>query len=434
MHHRGHSQSATHIGEHRGQLIVLLQHLQQLLGLDAVLTRHQHQPLGQIVLSDLDLQLVGDGIHQQLGLDRLLRVAAVVGVEFFAAAALLGELLGELLLVVVHTVDGVVQGVVDLGLHHLLRQRHVDLFEQLLDGLVPDLLSLLHPLDLGDLLAQVLAQLVDGVELAGQLGEIVVEFGQLARLDRLDGDGHLGLLAGMAAGHQCGGEDPALALLETDDRLVQTVDELARTDLVGQPLGVGLGDVLAVDGGRQVDRDEVAGLGGALDAGQGAEALLQRFQLGVDVVVVDLDGVDGQGQRGEVRQVDLGADVDLGGEHQLLVVLELGDLDLRLPQGLQRLGGDGLAVAAGQRVVDDLLEHRPAPDTGFQQLAGGLAGPEAGQPDLLGELLEGLVDLRLELSEGHLHVDANPGRAQLLDGALHVRTPLLMFVIVRSRG
>ena len=48
-----------------------------------------------------------------------------------------------------------------------------------------------------DLIGQVVFELVDGVELAGQLGELVVGLGQLALLDRADGHGDLGVLAGV---------------------------------------------------------------------------------------------------------------------------------------------------------------------------------------------------------------------------------------------
>ena len=56
--------------------------------------------------------------------------------------------------------------------------------EQRVEHLVPglgDLLRFLHP---ADLLGQVGAQLVDGVELAGQLGEVVVDVGQRPLVDR----------------------------------------------------------------------------------------------------------------------------------------------------------------------------------------------------------------------------------------------------------
>ena len=104
-------------------------------------------------------------------------------------------------------------------------------------------------------------------------------------------------------------------------RVVETLDQLTGADLVGQALGLGLGHVLAVDGGRQVDRDEVAVLGRALDALERAEAGAQILQLGVDLLVGHLDGVDGDLQRLQVRELDLGPDVDLGGEGQVLAVL-----------------------------------------------------------------------------------------------------------------
>ena len=169
--------------------------------------------------------------------------------------------------------------------------------------------------------------------------------------------------------------------LETLDRVVETLDQLTRADLVRQALGLGLGDVLAVDGGRQVDRDEVAVLGGAVDAGERAEAGAQVLQLGVDLVVGDLDGVDGEGQRRQVGQRDLGADVDLGGERQVPAVLLAGDLDLGLPEGLHLGAGDGLAVAGRDGLADDLVEHRLLVDARLEQLHGHLARAEPGHPD-----------------------------------------------------
>ncbi len=273
------------------------------------------------------------------------------------------------------------------------------------------------------LLGEAVLELVDGVEFACQLGEFVVGLRQLALLDRLDGDGDLRVLAGMRSGGELGGEDAGLPLLEPDDRLVEAFDQLAGADLVGQPLGLGLGQILAVDGRRQVDGDEVAVLGGAVHAGQRAEARAQVLQLGVDLFVAHLDGVDRQLQRVEVRELELGADVDLGGELEVLAVLLLGDLDVGLADRTQVRGRHRLAVAAGHGVADDLVQHGLAAEAGLEQLARRLAGPEAGQPHLAGQRFEGLVELGFEFSEGHLHVDANPGRAQLLDGALHARAP-----------
>ena len=86
---------------------------------------------------------------------------------------------------------------------------------------------------------------------------------------------------------------------------------------------------LAVDGGRQVEQHEVAVRGGALDAGQRAEAGPQVVELLRDVRVVDRDVVDGDRDAVDVGQRDLRADVDLGGEGEVVAVGDLGDLDLR---------------------------------------------------------------------------------------------------------
>ena len=312
---------------------------------------------------------------------------------------------------------------VDLRLHDGLRQRHLDLLQQQFERIVTDGLGLVDALDPFDLLGEVGLQLLDGVEFACQLREFVIRLGQLALLDRLDGDRHLRFPAGVLTGDELGGERLRLTLGQADDRLVEAVDQLAGADLVRQTVGRGFREILAVDGGRQVDGDEVALLSRALHTLEGAEAGAQRLQLGVDVGVVDLDGVDGDLQLTEVGQLDVGAHVHLGGEHQLLAVLDLGDLDVGLAQRAHLGGGDGLAVAAGQRVVDDLLEHRAAAQPRLEKLRRRFARPEPGQPHILGQLLVGTVEIGLQFRERHLHVDANPGGAQLLDGALHCGTP-----------
>ena len=106
-------------------------------------------------------------------------------------------------------------------------------------------------------------QLVEGVELAGDLGEVVVGLGELALLDGDDGDGDLGGLALVVAAEQLRLEGGGLAGGEGVERLVDALDEVTRAELVGDAAGgVDLG---AVDGGDQVDGDEVAGLGGTVD-------------------------------------------------------------------------------------------------------------------------------------------------------------------------
>ena len=112
------------------------------------------------------------------------------------------------------------------------------------------------------------------------------------------------------------------------------VDQLAGADLVGQAGGGGVLDGLAVHGGRQVDGDEVAGLGGPLDAGQRAEAGAQLVELlPTSASSVTSTSSTDDGQLAERRDGDLGADVDLGGEGEAVPVLDLGDLDVRADRG-----------------------------------------------------------------------------------------------------
>ena len=100
-------------------------------------------------------------------------------VELLAGLALGLQVLGELGLVVVERVDRVVLARLELGLDDGLRQRHLGGVQQRVQHLVPGLHGLLHLLHPAHPLPQVGAQLVEGVELAGQLGELVVGLGQL---------------------------------------------------------------------------------------------------------------------------------------------------------------------------------------------------------------------------------------------------------------
>ncbi|COX65470.1 Uncharacterised protein [Mycobacterium tuberculosis] len=75
----------------------------------------------------------------------------------------------------------------------------------------------------------------------------------------------------MLAGCQLGGEDPGLVGGQTNNRVVETCDEPAGADLVGESLSGCVRYVLSVDRGRQVDRDDVADGHRPVHRGQGAE-------------------------------------------------------------------------------------------------------------------------------------------------------------------
>ena len=271
-------------------------------------------------------------------------------------------------------------------------------------------------LDLG---GEVGLELVEGVELRGQLGELVVELGQLALLDRGDGHGADGLLALAVTTGERGGEGLGLVGRHADEGLVETVEHVLAADLVGD--AGDLVDVLALDLGGQVDRHEVAVLHGALDTLEGAEAGAQVVETLLHGLVLDRGLVDRELDVGEVGQVDLGTRVDLGGEAQVVTVggghRQVGDLGLA--ERAHRVLLDGLTVEGRQCVVDGLLEHGGTADTLLDDAGGHLALAEAGDLDVLTDVLDGCVEARLELLERDLDGHLDPGRAEGLERTLH---------------
>ncbi len=209
--------------------------------------------------------------------------------------------------------------------------------------------------------------------------------GQLLLLHLGDLDLHLDVLADEVAADQLRGEGLVVAGAHADQGLVEALEHAAAAHAVGHAADLGALDRLAVLGGDQVDGHEVAVGRRALDVAQGAEPLTQRLDLVVDVVVGDRGVVDLGAQAVPVGNGDLGADVDLGGELDRLVVVDPGDLDLGLGQGLEVVRLQRLDVLLRDDLVDRLLEHGTAPDLAVDHRRGHLAAPEAGHVDLLGD-------------------------------------------------
>ena len=363
--------------------------------------------------------LLCKGIEEELGADGLFGLLAGLGVELLAGRALGLKKLGERVLVVRHLAQELVQLVVRLLLHNGLRQGELGLRQGRLEHLVADLRGLLGLLRLLELGLGGLAQLLDGVKLGSHLRELVVKLRQDALLGLLhvDLDGcFLTLVLAVLDG--CG-ELGILAGLQALDCLVEALDEVVGANLVGQALGGSLVDGLAVDLGGQVDDGEVTLLqlaGGVL---QLAEAGAQVVELRVHGVVVNAERLDVDGDCREVRHRDLRAHVNLGGELDHVVVLDLGDVNLRLTQRGELVLFYRLLVARGEHVVDNLLEEGTAPKSGVDKLARSLAATETGDRDLLGDRLVRLVDLGAELIERNVHGQLDAGVAELIDGCFH---------------
>ena len=312
---------------------------------------------------------------------------------------------------------------VELGVYLLvndgLRQLEVDLLQRGLEHLVADCGGLLGLLVFLDLALDRLAQLVDGVVLGSELGEIIVKLRQLTLLSLLDVDLDGGFLALALAGLELGGELVVLVGLHATQGGVEALDQGVIANAVVEALGGGVLDLLAVHLNVQVDDREVAGLHLALGVLELTEALLQAGQLLVDVVLGDLDGRDGDVHLAEVRHLDLRADVDLGGELDEVLVFDLGDVHVRLADDLEIVFLHGLLVAGRQHVVDYLLEDRAAAEAGIDKLARCLALTKARDLHLLCDGCVSLVDLIVELRERNVDGELDAGVAQLVDGGLH---------------
>ena len=281
---------------------------------------------------------------------------------------------------------------------------------------------LLAGLALGDLLDEVLAQLLDGVELGGELGELVVDLGQLTLLDGSGGHRDLGLLTGVLPAGQLGGEGGGLVGLQTAQRVIQPLEHVALADLIGDARD--RVDLLVIDDGLEIDGDEVPGLGRALHGLQGAEAGAEALQLAVDVLVADLHGIDDDLGAAQVRQVELGADGDLGGENEPAAlgagdVGQLGDLDLGLGHGNATDLSNGVAVEVGELVVDGLLDDGPTADALVDDPVGDVTATEAGDLDLGADLLVGGIQAGLELLIGDLNGQLDATGVKILDSGLH---------------
>ena len=95
---------------------------------------------------------------------------------------------------------------------------------------------------------------------------------------------------------------------------------------------------------------------------------------------------------------------------------------------------DGLGVDLGSASLTASSSTAPRPTRWSMTRAGTLPVRKPGTADLLADLLVRRVEAGLELLEGHLDGEPNPGRAQVLDGALHVRSPRSFRVLGRSHA
>src|SRR6478609_6395548 len=322
-----------------GDVVVLEHVVRELLRVLTGLLGLADHVLGELLLVDAELLDLGDLVQDELGGDRVTDPALEVGLELLLGLALVLEVL-------VHGHAGVRELLLEAAAARVelvgddrLGQRDVDGLQQRLQHRVAGGGGLLEAAAAAEPLPHVLGQLLDGVELGGQLGELVVELGELLLLDLADGDRDVDALADQVTTHELGGEDLLVAGGQADQRLVETVDHAAATDAVGHAGHLGALDDLAVLGRLEVHDHEVTVGGRALDVDQGREALTQRLDLLVDGLLEDDATADlavDDGRRdlatAEAWDVDLRGDLLIGRVEARLELLE-GHLDGQLGPG-----------------------------------------------------------------------------------------------------
>ncbi len=153
-------------------------------GFSPGLLRALHEVALQLALVDADLVLLGDLVEHELGGDRVADPLLEVGLELVDGLLLGVEVLlhrhageAELLL------DLLLAGT-QLGVDDRLGERDVDQVEKLLEDRVAGGGGLLEALAAREPGADVLGELVHGVELGRGLREVVVELGEVLLLDR----------------------------------------------------------------------------------------------------------------------------------------------------------------------------------------------------------------------------------------------------------
>ena len=323
------------------------------------------------------------------------------------------------MLVVLEAVLGL-EVIVHLVLDELRRHGNVDLLEQRVDELVTSGRALGEDALLVHTLGEAVAQLTDRVELAGDLRELVISLGQLALLDRCDRHRDLSLLTGVVTADELRTERGVLTSGQRLDGVIDALEQLAGADLVRDALSTV--DLGSVDRGDQVELDEVSRGSRAVDGDERAEAGAQLVELFVQGRIVRLDGIHSQGDVGELRHLDLGAHVHLDLDDQVagevLLVRPLRDVGRRTADHAEIVLARGLAEERVEALVDGVLDDRTAADALIDDRRRDLALAEAGDLDVLSNVLVRVRDAGLEVVRGDRDGELGPGRGQLLNGAV----------------
>ena len=198
-----------------------------------------------------------------------------------------------------------------------------------------------------------------------------------------------------------------VAGLHADDLLFKAGNEAVRAQLQAVVLALAALERLAVQEALEVDDGGVALLSLALHAHKARVAVRELLEALVHVSGGDLHIVLGSGQALVLAQSHLGIDGHGGLEGKAVLRALAHHLHFGITHHAELLLLHGRFVGLGERVIDGLFEKHLCAVHALDDLAGGLAGTEARNIDLLAHLLICLFDGGLELCRADLDGQGN---------------------------
>ena len=380
-----------------------------------------------LLIGDLHILRGGHSLQGQLGLD------LVQGGGLGGGTHHLGGHAHHLQVVIHgHSLAGHPHGVfvhdlVQLGLHHAVGDVGLQIVHQLLQNGLLEIVLGLGGAALGQLLAQVLLEVGQSLELRHILGELVVHRGDLGLLDLLDLDLEHHGLAGQV-GHIVLGEGDVQILLVTslqaDELILKAGNEGAGADLQAVILALATLEGLAVLKALEVDDGGIAQLDLTVHRDQAGSTADIRLQFILHILISNADLSLGGGEALVLLHLGLGADRNQGSKDQALLLVDLHDVHDGVAHILQALLLHSGLIGTGIDVVDGILIKHAGAVHPLNDLAGGLALPEAGDGDAGAALQVSLLNRSLKLVGFHMDRQLDCAVFFLFDvGDLHVTFP-----------
>ena len=180
-----------------------------------------------------------------------------------------------------------------------------------------------------------------------------------------------------------------------DDLLLKAGNKLAGAQLQVKVVALAALEGNAIVEALEVDVGGVAHLGGTLHGLGGCDVLRHPIQLGLHLLVGDVDFGLLHFQPLVLTQSDLGVDFGGQGQGDDVVVADLHIGQVGTVDGLEILLGNGKVINLGENLLQTVFVENVGAIHGLDHLSGSLALTEAGELDALAGLHVSLVDAGL---------------------------------------